>query len=80
MPMPVFTGVSHVDLTVRDADRSAAWYERVLGMKSLGTLPDLATPGVAVHVVTMMNPVTGRTLGLVQHDSGADSEFSEFRV
>ena len=78
--MPVFTGVSHVDLTVRDADRSAAWYERVLGMKSLGTLPDFATPGVAVHVVTMMNPVTGRTLGLVQHDSGEDSEFSEFRV
>jgi glyoxylase I family protein len=78
--MPVFTGVSHVDLTVRDADRSAAWYERVLGMKSLGELPELATPGVAVRVVTMMNPATGMTLGLVQHESGDDGEFSELRV
>jgi catechol 2,3-dioxygenase-like lactoylglutathione lyase family enzyme len=78
--MPVFTGVSHVDLTVRDADRSAAWYERVLGMEVLGELPELATPGVAARVVTMMNPATGMTFGLVQHDSGEDGEFSEFRV
>jgi len=25
--MPEFTGVSHVELTVRDVDRSATWYE-----------------------------------------------------
>jgi catechol 2,3-dioxygenase-like lactoylglutathione lyase family enzyme len=31
--MPDFTGISHVELTVRDADRSAAWYEQVLGMQ-----------------------------------------------
>lgn len=78
--MPVFTGVSHVDLTVKDADRSAAWYERVLGMKPLGELADLATPGLALRVVTMMNPTTGMTFGLVQHDSGEDREFSELRV
>ena len=78
--MPVFTGVSHVDLTVRDADRSAAWYERVLGMKVLGELPELATPGLAAHVVTIMNPATGMTFGLVQHNSGEDGEVSEFRV
>ena len=78
--MPVFTGVSHVDLTVRDADRSAAWYERVLGMTSLSELPELATPGVAARVATMMNPATGMTFGLVQHDAGEDGEFSEFRI
>ena len=78
--MPVFTGVSHVDLTVRDADRSAAWYERVLCMKVLGDLPEQATPGVAARVVQVMNPATGMTLGLIQHDEGDDGEFSEFRV
>ena len=78
--MPVFTGVSHVDLTVRDADRSAAWYERVLGMTSLGDRPELATPGVAARVITMMNRATGMTFGMVQHDAGEDREFSEFRV
>lgn len=78
--MPVFTGVSHVDLTVRDADRSAAWYERVLGMKVLGELSELATPGVPLRTVTMMNPADGMTFGLIQHDSGEDGEFSEFRV
>jgi len=27
--MPKFNGVAHIDFTVRDAERSAAWYERV---------------------------------------------------
>ena len=66
--------------TVRDADRSAAWYERVLCMKLLGELTELATPGVAARVVTMMNPTAGMTFGLVEHDSGDDGEFSEFRI
>jgi glyoxylase I family protein len=78
--MPVFTGVSHVDLTVRDADRSAAWYERVLCMRLLGELTDLATPWLSAYVVQVMNPATGQTFGLVQHASGEDGDFSEFRV
>jgi glyoxylase I family protein len=78
--MPAFTGVSHVDLTVRDAERSGAWYERILCMKLLGELSEYATPGLHARVVQVMNPATGRTFGLVQHDSGEDGEFSEFRV
>ena len=78
--MPVFKGISHVDLTVRDADRSAAWYERVLGMTLLGDFPEHATPGVPARVVQVMNPATGLTFGLIQHESGADGDFSEFRV
>src|SRR5262245_33160698 len=78
--MPKFSGVSHVELTVRDADRSAAWYERVLCMPVLGDFPDLATPGVAARVVQVQHPATGMTFGLIQHDSGEDGEFSEFRV
>ncbi len=78
--MPVFAKVSHVDLTVRDADRSAAWYERVLCMTVLGDLPEHTTPGVAARVVQVMNPAAGLTFGLVQHESGEDGDFSEFRV
>src|SRR5688572_1518138 len=78
--MPRFSGVSHIDLTVRDADRSAAWYGRVLCMQLLGDFPELATPGVEARVVQVRNPATGMTFGLVQHDSAEDGDFSEFRV
>jgi catechol 2,3-dioxygenase-like lactoylglutathione lyase family enzyme len=78
--MPEFTGVSHVELTVRDADRSAAWYERVLCMTLLGEFPDLATPGVSARIVQVMNPAVGLAFGLIQHDAVEDGEFSEFRV
>jgi glyoxylase I family protein len=78
--MPGFGGVSHIDLTVRDCERSAAWYERVLGMRRLGDLPEHATPGVAVRVEQVMNPATGMTFGLAQHEVTEDGDFSEFRV
>jgi catechol 2,3-dioxygenase-like lactoylglutathione lyase family enzyme len=78
--MPEFRGVSHVDLTVRDADRSAAWYEQVLGMRQLGDFPEFATPGVAARVVQVMNLATGLTFGLIQHEVIESGRFSEFRV
>ena len=78
--MPAFNGVSHVGITVRDVDRSAAWYERVLCMQLLGEFPQFATPGVAARVVHVRNPATGIHFALVEHESGDDDEFSEFRV
>lgn len=78
--MPQFSGVSHVELTVRDADQSANWYARVLCMQLLGTFPDLATPGVAARVVQVRHPATGMTFGLIQHEFGESAEFSELRV
>ena len=44
--MPKFNGVSHVQLTVRDADRSPAWYERILCMQLRGEFPQFATLSV----------------------------------
>jgi catechol 2,3-dioxygenase-like lactoylglutathione lyase family enzyme len=73
---PKFTGVSHIELTVRDADRSGAWYERVLLMTRLDTNPD----GVLGRYAHVMHMRTGLTFGLIQHASGEDGEFSEFRV
>jgi catechol 2,3-dioxygenase-like lactoylglutathione lyase family enzyme len=77
--MPKFIGVSHVGLTVRDVDRSAAWYERVLGLQLLGEFPQFATPGVAARVVHLHTPAEIH-VALIQHESGEDGEFSEFRV
>ena len=73
--MPDFAGVSHVELTVRDADQSAAWYERVLGMQRLVD-EDSATE----RVVNLIHPGARQGLGLRQYKSGDDAEFSEFRV
>jgi catechol 2,3-dioxygenase-like lactoylglutathione lyase family enzyme len=80
MSEPNFTGVSHVELTVRDADRSATWYEQALCMKRLGEFPEWATPGVAARVIQVMHPATGLNFGLIQHEGGDHGEFSEFRV
>jgi catechol-2,3-dioxygenase len=73
--MPEFTGISHVELAVRDADRSAAWYERVLGMQRL---VDEAT--ASERVINLIHPTARLALGLRQYESGDDAEFSEFRV
>jgi glyoxylase I family protein len=78
--MPEFNGVSHVELTVRDADRSAAWYAQVLGMQVLETPDDHATPGVEAYVVQVLNPSIPLSFGLIQHDAGDDGPFSELRV
>jgi len=58
--MPEFTGVSHVELTVRDVDRSATWYEQILGMRRLGEFPEYRTPGVAARVDQVMHMATAR--------------------
>jgi catechol 2,3-dioxygenase-like lactoylglutathione lyase family enzyme len=78
--MPDFTGVSHVELTVRDADRSAAWYEQVLGMQRVVEHSEHTTPGVSARVVNLIHPAASFALGLITHESGDDGEFSEFRV
>jgi glyoxylase I family protein len=80
VPDPKFTGVSHIELTVRDAERSAAWYERVLLMERLDTNPDHDAPGVSARLAHVMHMPTGLTFGLIQHAAGQGGEFSEFRV
>ena len=75
--MPNITGVSHIELSVRDAERSAAWYGRVFGMETLTpiTRPDWG-PG---QVTTLLHPA-GFVVGLLQHEPCEDGRFSEFRV
>jgi len=75
--MPAIRGVSHVELSVRDAETSAAWYRQVFGMETLTPLtPADWGPG---RVTTLLHP-TGFVVGLVQHEPCEDGRFSEFRL
>jgi len=78
--MPEFTGVSHIELTVRDADRSGAWYERVLGMTRLDIPDEYRTPGVAARIANLIHPRTGLNINLMQHEAGDEAVFSELHV
>jgi glyoxylase I family protein len=73
--MPTITGVSHIELTVRDAAQSAAWYERALGMRRVAEDSDGSS-----HVINLVHPTAGVALGLRTYDSGDGAGFSEFRV
>ncbi len=78
--MPDLTGVSHIELTVRDADRSASWYEQVLGMQRMELPEEYTNDSVPAREVNMMHPTAGLVLSLIQHESGEDGDFSELRV
>jgi len=78
--VPDFTGVAHIELTVRDADRSASWYEQVLGMQRLEIPEEFSNASVPAREVSLLHPTAGLVLSLIQHQSGEDGDFSEFRV
>jgi glyoxylase I family protein len=78
--MPDVTGVAHIELTVRDADRSGSWYEQVLGMQRLELPEEYRNDSVPAREVNLMHPTAGLVLSLIQHESGEDGDFSEFRV
>ena len=80
--MPAFTGVSHLELTVSDVDRSVTWYERVFGMRKIAenSEDDHPTDGVFAHVVNVIDPTSGLVLGLIRHRGQSDDAFSEHRV
>jgi catechol 2,3-dioxygenase-like lactoylglutathione lyase family enzyme len=68
-------GFDHIELTVRDPEVSAAWYERVLGFFVRGEhYPENA------HLIVMEHP-SRMILGLWRHgESPVLDRFSEFRI
>lgn len=69
-------GYHHLNLTVRDIDRSAAWYIAVLGFENVR---DFERPGF--RRVFLFHPGGQFFLGLTRHDGGApDDVSSELRV
>jgi glyoxylase I family protein len=76
--LPKVTGVSHIDLTVSDAERSAAWYRDTLGMEHLLTTD--STDTFAGRVFTLISPGTRIIISMVEHERPEPGAFSEFRV
>jgi glyoxylase I family protein len=75
--VPSITGQVGVILTVRDVDRSAAWYAALLGMAV--RYSHVAADG-ATHYVCLDHPAAALDLCLVSHAAGSADAFSEYRA
>lgn len=72
--MPEFTAISHLDLSVTDAEKSSAWYCEVLGLRR-ARRADLDNRIMIVHV----HEASGLVVGLIQHHETVGSRFDERR-
>jgi glyoxylase I family protein len=73
--MPTIVGVHHIAFTVRDADRSAQWYEDVLGMKVV-----LQGDDEIVRYRVLAHPDSGWIVAVRQYCGREESAFDEFRT
>ncbi|MDN5794332.1 MAG: VOC family protein [Intrasporangium sp.] len=72
--MPAFSAISHLDLTVSDAERSAHWYVETLGLRRIRRA-DLD----GRIMIVLLHPPTGLIIGLNQHDEQTADRFDEHR-
>jgi catechol-2,3-dioxygenase len=72
--VPEFTSVSHLDLSVSDAESSARWYCEVLGLRRL-TRADLDNR----IMIVLRHDGSGLIIGLNQHKVPAADRFDERR-
>jgi glyoxylase I family protein len=72
--MPSLTGFSHADFTVTDPERSARWWEEVMGFTPIHQFEQETFAGrVLVHC-------SGVSVGVLRHDTTATESFDERRV
>ena len=73
--MATITGGHHIAFTVRDADRSAAWYADLLGMQVVFDGED-----DTVKFRVLAHPDSGWIVGVRQYLGREEREFDEFRT
>jgi glyoxylase I family protein len=73
--MPTISGGHHIALTVRDADRSAAFYAELLGMQVVSEGDD-----ETVRFRVLVHPGSGWVLGVRQYHGREEATFDEFRT
>lgn len=71
------TGRVEITLSVRDPERSAAWYSELLRMDQ--TYDHISDDG-RMRYICLVEPVSDFVLCLVGHDTNPDEAFSEFRI
>ena len=69
-------GIDHIGLTVADVDRSARWYEDVLGFTAVGRYQEVGERGLR-KMVFMTCPGVATAFGFVSHQSSAGAAFDE---
>jgi glyoxylase I family protein len=69
-------GIDHIGLTVADVDRSARWYEDVLGFTTVGRQEEEGASGLR-KMVFMTCPGLATAFGFVSHQSSAGAAFDE---
>jgi catechol-2,3-dioxygenase len=79
--MATITGISHIDLSVTDLDRSEVWYAELFGMKRV---LDGRNDAHHFNARYLLHPDTMLIVGLVHHDANGDdvngSTFDEHHV
>lgn len=75
--MPEFRGIHHVGLTVRDVERRADWYIRVLGLQWGWEVPDTDGRG---HKIALLHPESDMRITLHEHQGSDGAPFSEYRT
>ena len=73
--MPSIVGFNHVSFSVTDPDRSAAWYQDVLGFVRHGDGQRKELRRIRLH-----QSGSGLTLTLTGHERGTGEPFSELRT
>jgi glyoxylase I family protein len=76
-PTPGFSVIHHVNFTVTDLRRSAAWYRDVLGLKAGWEMPDKEERG---EKVVLLHPASPFRLVLTLHRANDGQRASEFRT
>ena len=73
---PPISGISHIDLSVRDREIRARWYAEVLGfeLQARATNPRMGFPWI--HLV---HPLAKISIALAEHPENDGALFSEFR-
>jgi catechol-2,3-dioxygenase len=72
--MPELKGFSHIDLTVSDRERAAAWWQDVMGFTVVSRWR-----GDSFDVITLMHP-SGLVVSVMTHDLAGSGAFDERRI
>ena len=75
--MPRITGVSHIDLSVTDLDKSETWYADLFAATRI---LDGRNDERAFSSRYLYEPNSAMVFGLVKHDGGVDARFDERQI